>query len=253
MTTWVVLHRLPLTYAQRGPCLIVTANDVALYDHDVASGQSNVKIVQGMTLCEGVLLRGLLVHSAGDYAQLLASLMGLNESQFVAIMNRDAAALGLRHTHYADYTGISPGNVSTALEQAILAVDLMANEPIVRSIVALTQVALPVAGVVTSYTPDIGQYGVIGVKSGFTNPAGGCDVMAINVTINNTVITTYAVVLGQHGANPLALAGQAALTLSRRLRSSLRVVATPSGRSVTWAGWRGDLATPSTPAIAKAP
>ena len=246
MTTWVVLHRLPLTYAQRGPCLTVNANDVAAYDHDVASGQSNVEIVLGMRICEGTLLRGLLVHSAGDYAQLLVGLVGLNDAQFVMVMNRDARVLGLRNTHYVDYTGIGLGDMSTAHDQAQLAALLMVSEPIVRSIVALTQVALPVAGVVGSYTPLIGNYGVIGVKSGFTNPAGGCDVMAINVVFHRIVVTTYAVVLGQHGSNPLALAGEAALALSRSLRSSLAYVVTSSGDQVRWIGWLGDVVPPPT-------
>ena len=244
MTAWVILHRLPLTYAQRGPCLSVSAGDVAAYDYDVASGQSNVEIVLGMRICEGTLLRGLLVHSAGDYAQLLVSLAGLNDAQFVMVMNRDARVLGLRHTHYVDYTGIGPGNVSTAHDQGMMAAVLMASEPIIRSIVALTHVALPVAGVVGSYTPLIGNYGVIGVKSGYTNPAGGCDVMAINVVFHRIVVTTYAVVLGQHGSNPLALAGDAALALSRSLKSSLKYFATSTGDQVKWIGWPGDVVLP---------
>jgi D-alanyl-D-alanine carboxypeptidase (penicillin-binding protein 5/6) len=244
MTAWVILHRLPLTYTQRGPCLNVSASDVAAYDYDVASGQSNVEIVLGMRICEGTLLRGLLVHSAGDYAQLLVSLAGLNDAQFVMVMNRDARVLGLRHTHYVDYTGIGPGNVSTAHDQAMIAAELMASEPIIRRIVALTQVALPVAGVVGSYTPLIGNYGVIGVKSGYTNPAGGCDVMAINVVFHRIVVTTYAVVLGQHGSNPLALAGDAALALSRSLKSSLKYFGTSTSDQVKWIGWPGDVVLP---------
>lgn len=247
MTTWVVLHQRPLTYAQPGPCLTVTAAQYAMWKYDVATDQSNAQIAIGETVCERTLLRGLLVHSAGDYAQLLVTLIGWSEVQFVAAMNHDAAALGLRRTHYVDNTGILPGNVSTAHDQATLAVRLMAAEPIVRTIVALTQVDLPVAGVVASYTPLIGQYGVIGVKSGYTNAAGGCDVMAINVVLDNVPITTYAVVLGQHGANPLALAGAAALALSRSLRSSIKVIATPSGRAIAWVGWRGDVVAHSSP------
>jgi D-alanyl-D-alanine carboxypeptidase (penicillin-binding protein 5/6) len=246
MTAWVVLHRLPLSYQQRGPCVVVNAHDEALYRHDVETGQSNVEIVQGERICEGMLLRGLFVHSAGDYAQLLLVLMGTSEKQFVSIMNRDALALGLRHTHYVDYTGIAPGDLSTAKDQATLAVDLMTSEPVVRSIVALSQVRLPVVGVVGSYTPLIGEYGVIGVKSGFTDAAGGCDVMAINVRIGSSTITTYAVVLGQQGDDPLGLSGEVGLALSRSLRSSIALVATSTGREVEWVGWPGDLVPPPT-------
>lgn len=244
MTAWVVLHHFPLTFSQRGPCLTVSAGDVALYNYDVATDQSVVRIVEGVRMCEGVLLRGLFVQSAGDYAQLLVTLTGMSQSGFVAEMNQDAKTLGLTYTHYVDPTGISRGDVSTARDQATLAVDLMANEPVVQSIVALTHVALPVVGVVGSFTPFIGQDGVIGVKSGFTNPAGGCDVMAMRVLIDSTVITTYAVVLGQHGNDPLGMAGQAALNLSHSLRPSISRVATPSGEEVQWVGSLSDVSSP---------
>ena len=245
MTTWVVLHTLPLSPGQSGPCEVVSASDVGIYKYDVESGQSTVKIVAGMTLCEGVLMRGMLVHSAGDYAELLVMLTGMHEPTFVASMNQYARALGLRHTHYVDVTGISMGDVSTAQDQATLAADLMTNEPIVRGIVVLPQVSLPVAGVVQSFTPFVGLGGVVGVKSGFTNAAGGCDVMAVQYRIMNTVITTYTVVLGAHSRDPLLTAGTDALALSRSIRSSIARVLTSSGLQIQWIGAPSDLVTSS--------
>ena len=241
MTAWVILHELPLTYQQQGPCIVVSAHDVALYDYDVASGQSNARIVRGERICEGTLLRGLLVHSAGDYSQLLQSMIGWSPAKFVRMMNVDALKLGLKKTHYVDLTGISPYDLSTAGDQATLAVDLMTDEPVVDQIVALTHVALPYNGVVESYTPFIGVANVVGVKSGFTNPAGGCDVMAVKVTIGANTFLTYAVVLGQHGWNAINDAGSAALTLSRSLRPSIKQVRTPSGVQLEWTGPAADV------------
>ena len=241
MTAWVVLHRLPLTFHQPGPCLIVTSSDVAMYNYDVASGQSNARIVKGESICEGTLLRGLLVHSAGDYSQLLLSIIGWKPATFVRVMNATARALGLSRTHYTDLTGISPGDTSTASDQAKLAVDLMGEEPIVDQIVALTHVALPYNGVVVSYTPLVGTANVVGVKSGFTNAAGGCDVMALKVTVGASTFLTYAVVLGQHSANPLGTAGDAALALARSLRASIKRVRTSSGVQLEWAGPARDV------------
>lgn len=241
MTTWVVLHALPLTYDEQGPCTTVTPYDMSLYDYDVESGQSHARIVLHEHICEGTLLRGLLVHSAGNYSQLLQSIIGWSPSTFVRVMNRDAKSLGLLRTHYVDLTGISTGDRSTARDQAILAVDLMTYEPIVDQIVALPSVALPYNGVVQSYTPLIGQFGVVGVKSGFTDAAGGCDVMAIRVTVAGQTFNTYAVVLGQQSSNALGLAGNTALALSRSLRASLRSVRTPSGVKVQWTGPAADI------------
>jgi D-alanyl-D-alanine carboxypeptidase (penicillin-binding protein 5/6) len=245
MTTWVVLHTLPLSLGQNGPCEVVRASDVGIYDYDVESGQSTVKIVAGMTLCESVLLRGMLVHSAGDYAELLVHLTGMHEPTFVAAMNQYARVLGLRRTHYVDVTGISPGDVSTAQDQATLAAQLMTTEPIVRSIVDLPRTLLPVAGVVQSFTPLVGQAGVVGVKSGFTNEAGGCDVMAVQYHLSSTVITTYTVVLGAHGGDPLGVAGADALALSRSIRASIARVRTTTGLEIQWIGSPADLVTPA--------
>jgi D-alanyl-D-alanine carboxypeptidase (penicillin-binding protein 5/6) len=241
MTVWVVLHQLPLTFQERGPCLVVNAYDVALYDYDVASGQSNARIVLGERICEGTLLRGLLVHSAGDYSQLLQSMIGWSPATFVRVMNIDARKMGLTRTHYVDLTGILPEDLSTASNQATLAVTLMSAEPIVDQIVALTHVALPYNGVVVSYTPYIGVANVVGVKSGFTDPAGGCDVMAIKVTIGANTFLTYAVVLGEHGGNALGIAGDAALALSRSLRPSIKQVRTPTGVQLEWVGPAADV------------
>jgi D-alanyl-D-alanine carboxypeptidase (penicillin-binding protein 5/6) len=246
MTAWVALHRLPLAVGETGPCEVVNASDMALYNYDNATDQSGVKIVMGQTLCERTLLRGMLVHSAGDYAQLLAALTGMHQATFVAVMNQTARSLGLFETHYVDVTGISTGDMSTAQNQVIMADDLMTKEPIVQSIVILTHVSLPFAGIVASFTPFTGQGNVIGVKSGYTSEAGGCDAMAMVDEIGGTAYTTYAVVLGEHTYNPLGTAGDDALALSHSIRTSMARVVTPLGLEVRWIGPPSDVSTTTT-------
>ncbi|MFY9783913.1 MAG: hypothetical protein WAK12_10335 [Acidimicrobiales bacterium] len=247
MTAWVVLHRLPLTQGQTGPCLTLNTSDIDLYNWDLAVELSYAEVVKGETLCENTLLRGMLVHSASDYAQFLVTLTGMHMPTFVSAMNQDARALGLKETRYADVTGLSNGNQSTAQNQATLAATLMNDEPIVQGIVDLSQVSLPVAGVQVSYTPFAGQGSVVGVKSGYTNAAGGCDVMAVDDYIGTSVITTYAVVLGEHTYNPLGTAGNDALVLSRSIRASIANVATASGRVIEWIGAPSDVKVPFSP------
>ena len=243
MTTWVALHRLPIQGTNSGRCETVSRADVAMYRHEVATDQSSVAIALGERLCEHVLLEGIFVHSAGDYAQLLVDLTGLREPTFVSAMNQAAARLGLVHTHYVDVTGISPGDVSTAFDQGTLAVDLVSSEPVVAKIVTFAQVDLPVAGVVGSYTPFIGRAGVVGVKSGYTPAAGGCDVMETDFPLGRSEVTTYVVVLSQQSTNPLGAAGDAALALTRSVRASFARVRTPSGVVVEWIGPPGDVVT----------
>ncbi len=246
MTTWVALHLMPLAPGATGPCEEMTPADVRLYNHDVATGQSSVAVAAGERLCEVQLLRGLFVHSAGNYAIYLVHLSGLSLGRFVGLMNRDARSLGLTRTHYVEPTGIDPRDTSTAEDQLNLVITLLDHEPVLFPIIALTHITLPVAGNVGSFTPYIGNYGVIGVKSGFTGPAGGCDVMLRRVEVEGHTVYTYAVVLGQHTSDPLGSAGNAALALSRSLVPSIGILHSPDGPSVTWIGSASDVVTTTT-------
>lgn len=214
MTAYVTLKRLPLAPGESGPCHVVTSEDVATYDELADEDESSVEVQVGERLCELQLLEGLLVHSAGNYAVMLADMVGGSPSAFVALMNDDARHLGLVGTHYADATGFSPQSVSSALDQVRLAVLLM-RSPLVRSIVEMASVTLPVAGTVGSFTPDVGIDGVVGVKSGRTAEAGGCDALALTFRDGASTKVAYAVVLGQQGGDLLGPAGEAALALAR--------------------------------------
>jgi D-alanyl-D-alanine carboxypeptidase (penicillin-binding protein 5/6) len=152
MTAYVVLQKLPLSIGQTGPCLTVSTGDVAAYKLFTQEDQSGVVVEAGESLCEIDLLNGILVHSASNYAVLLANLVAGSTAAFVTLMNQTAVSLGLSGTAYVDVSGVDPGSVSTALDQARLAVLLM-QSPLFRSIVDQASVTLPVAGTVDSFTP----------------------------------------------------------------------------------------------------
>ncbi len=213
MTAYVALKKLPLGLGGTGPCHTVTDDDVVTYQQLVGIDESSVPVTVGEQLCEIDLLNGLLVHSAGNYAVMLANMVAGSSEAFVADMNAEASTLGLAGTHYDDVTGYSPLSVSTALDQARLATLLM-ESPLVRAIVAQPSVTLPFAGEEASYTPFVGYDNVIGVKSGRTSEAGGCDVLAMTFQDGTATHVAYAVVLGQRGGNLLTPAGEAALALA---------------------------------------
>jgi D-alanyl-D-alanine carboxypeptidase (penicillin-binding protein 5/6) len=213
MTAYVTLKALPLASGAMGPCLTVGPSDVALFKQMNSVSESSAEVTLGEQLCEYQLLDGLLVHSAGNYAVLLGTLVSGSSSAFIDRMNATAALLGLTSTHYVDESGFSELSVSTALDQARLA-RLLMESPLVRSIVIQPNVTLPVAGTLNSFTPYVGIDHVIGVKSGRTYAAGGCDVMAMTFIQGGQTRIIYAVVLGQRGGDLLGPAGDAALALS---------------------------------------
>ena len=236
MTAYVALQKLPLAPGQAGPCLRVNAGDVANYDAMRADGESSAAVAVGETLCEDQLLAGLMVHSAGNFATMLANLTWGGTVAFVRHMNADAQALRLTGTHYADVTGVDAGSVSTALDVGELA-SLLMEIPVIREIAAQSSVTLPVAGTLGSYTPFIGTNNVVGVKSGRTQAAGGCDAMAMTFRLNGQTELAYAVVLGAQGGDLLTPAGDEALALERSVLSSLRTLWIPAGTVVGTLGW----------------
>ncbi len=215
MTSWVILKDHPLQGEASGPSITVTPTDVAAWHQDLATDQSNVAIAAGEVLTERQLLEGLLIHSGNDYAQILAEFDSGSIDPFVAKMNDEAAVLHLHATHYADASGYSPLSVSTPADQIRLAATALEN-PIIKEIVARPSVTLPVAGTVATYTPFDGVDGVIGVKSGLTTQAGGCDLLAIEPIIAGVRVLVLSAVTGQSGPNNLTRAGFDALFLARQ-------------------------------------
>jgi D-alanyl-D-alanine carboxypeptidase len=87
------------------------------------------------------------------------------------------------------------------------------TNPVFASLVRQSSITLPVAGTISTYTPFLGFEGVIGVKSGFTTAAGGCDVLAVVRQVYGVPTLLLAAVTGQQGPAVLAQAGLHALAL----------------------------------------
>jgi serine-type D-Ala-D-Ala carboxypeptidase (penicillin-binding protein 5/6) len=212
MTAYVVLHDHPLTLNQSGPTITVSQADVDDYNQDVVSNDSSALVTLNEQITEEQVLGGLLVHSADNYADLLARWDAGSIPAFVAKMNADAARLGMLHSHFADASGINPFSSSTASDLLKVAAPDMANAAF-ASLVKMPSITLPVAGTISTYTPLLGLQGIIGVKSGFTNAAGGCDVLGVVRTVQGKPVLLLAAVTGQEGPDVLALAGLHALAL----------------------------------------
>ena len=131
MTAYVILHDHPLKMGQLGPSITVTQADVNDYNEDTVSDNSNAQVAVGEQIPEVQVLGGLLIHSADNYADLLARWDAGSEAAFVAKMNKDAAQLGMTQSHFADPSGVDPGSQSTPYDLLKVASLDMTN-PVVR-------------------------------------------------------------------------------------------------------------------------
>jgi len=212
MTAYVVLHDHPLALGQPGPTITVTQAEVDDYDSATVNDDSNAEVTLNEQITEAQVLGGMLVHSADNYADLLATWDAGSIPAFVAKMNATAARLGMGQSHFADASGVSPGSESTASDLLKVATLDMAD-PTFASMVKMSSITLPVAGTISTYTPLLGVQGVLGVKSGFTSQAGGGDVLAVDRTVHGKSVLLLAAVTGQTGPVVLAQAGLHALAL----------------------------------------
>jgi serine-type D-Ala-D-Ala carboxypeptidase (penicillin-binding protein 5/6) len=216
MTAYLVLRDHPLAKTASGPNVTVTPTDVTTYETDQAQGDSVVAVTPGEQLNELQLLEALLIPSGDNIATLLAVWDAGSEQAFVAKMNATARQLGLRDTHYADASGVTPSTESTAAAQVRLAMADMAM-PAFRAVVAMPQATLPVAGVVYNVDAELGKDGIIGVKTGYTTQAGGCFVFAATTKVDGRTRTVVGAVLHQEATatqpSPLTAAFDASSAL----------------------------------------
>jgi serine-type D-Ala-D-Ala carboxypeptidase (penicillin-binding protein 5/6) len=211
MTAYLTLERYPLSGAQSGFTITVTAAQAQAAAQAAAQDESFVAVRAGEELSERQLLEALLIPSGNNIARMLADLLAGGETRFLEQMNAEARALGMDHTIYTDPSGFDPGTVSTAADQLRVLRRAMRFQAF-RQIVSLARVTLPVAGAVSNFNPLVGE-GYAG-KTGSDSAAGGCLAFFTRVSVGGRPLTAAGVVMGQgEGSDTrsiLAAAGEAA-------------------------------------------
>lgn len=258
MTAYVYLKNHPLASGEPGPALTVSPAGVAQIPARKRRGESLLGITAGQRLTQRKALEALMIISANDVAHELARWDSGSGAAFVAKMNAAAKALGMTGTRYTDPSGYDSGTVSTAADQVKLlraAMRIPAFEEIVNQ---------------RSYVPDdgsparpggnilIGQYGVVGGKTGYTDAAGGNYVFAARTKVSGVPTLILGAVMGQRSPSAMAAitAGQqlvaaagGALTATTLAPAGARVARIEDGlggrtplraaSAVTVVGWPG--------------
>ena len=92
--------------------------------------ESQMYLKAGEQISINQLLAGLIVMSANDAAVTLAEKISGSVPEFVARMNREAQALGMKDTHFSNPAGISmPDHYSTAADLGVLAQAIVKQTP----------------------------------------------------------------------------------------------------------------------------
>lgn len=96
----------------------------------VDSGSSKMFIEPDTAVRITDLLHGLIVQSGNDAAIALAEAVSGDQTTFAALMNRQAAQMGMKNTRFANPHGLpDPNNYSTARDLSVLASRLITDFP----------------------------------------------------------------------------------------------------------------------------
>jgi len=185
MTALLVLERL------RPSTVVVVGRDATL-----PSG-SSLGLRVGEHISVENLLYALMLQSSNDVAVALADAAGGSAGAFVKMMNQRARELGLANTRFTSPNGLNDRGSSTAADLALLTRTAYSSALFAR-LVRTKAWDIPApsgpARHVQNRNALLWLYpGAIGVKTGFTTPAGHCLV----ATAERNGVRVIAVVLGE--------------------------------------------------------
>ena len=194
VTALVVLDRMPLRPGEQGPLYRFGYADRAEYWEFRDRGESALDVPVGGTLSEYQLLQGMLIGSAGNYADRLAGSIWGSDAAFADAAGDWLVRHGIDGITVVEPTGIDPRNAATP--DALLALGRRAlADPVIAGIVATPVVDLPGAGIVENTNRLLVDPGVTGVKTGSLETFAL--LAAKDVTVGPTTVSVLAVALGQ--------------------------------------------------------
>lgn len=158
---------------------------------------TDIQLRSGETMTVENLLNGLLIMSGNDTAFALANHFGGYES-FVKEMNKKAKVIGLKNTEYKDPAGLDDDGHSTAKELALIASYALNNNKFAEIVKTPEKTIYSTNGRIAHELKNSNRMMrseeqlyypyAIGVKTGFTSPAGHVLVGAANKD-NHTIVS----------------------------------------------------------------
>ncbi|MET1247720.1 serine hydrolase [Sporolactobacillus sp. STCC-11] len=132
------------------------------------------------------LLYGTMLPSGADAAETLALSVSGSENAFVSMMNRKAAEIGMKHTHFTNPSGLhDPNHYTTARDMSLLLLYALKN-PVFHQIFTTHSYQISPTnfhpnGMIVQSTlfqkmgnSSINGGAIIGGKTGYTDEAGLC-------------------------------------------------------------------------------
>lgn len=151
----------------------------------------NTKLIKGMTLSRLELINLALVSSDNIAAITLSENFPGGHIRFIRMMNQNAKDLNMNNTGFVEPTGLSPMNYSTVtdiveLTKAVHEFNIfhIAAQTVTTAFNATTKTKRGYKNIhmnSNSTSRYFGTEGIVTIKTGFTNAAGFCITMLVDV------------------------------------------------------------------------
>jgi D-alanyl-D-alanine carboxypeptidase (penicillin-binding protein 5/6) len=136
-----------------------------------------------------------LIPSANNIGDSLARWAFGSIDSYIAYANQMVKNLGLTKTTVANTNGFDDKTVSTADDLVRLGLAAL-NEPIVADIASQRSASIPVQGQIRNVNWLLGSNGVVGIKTGNTDKAGGCFLFAAKRQVGGRPLVLVGATLG---------------------------------------------------------
>lgn len=158
---------------------------------------AKLKIKDGETLTIENLLYSALVGSANNAVETLVRISGLSRDEFIRRMNKNVKDWGATSTSFIEPTGLSPQNVSSPFDYAIISKEVY-NSPLIKKFSTVSSYTFKTINTNKSHTIKNtnklireGAYPIIGSKTGFINESGYCLMTRVSSPIGNLIVVNF--------------------------------------------------------------
>lgn len=158
---------------------------------------AKLKVKDGETMTIENLVYSALVGSANNAVESLVRVSGLSRSDFIKKMNETVKAWGATSTSFIEPTGLSPQNVSSPFDYAIITKEVFTN-PLLKKISTTASYSFKTVNTKkahkltnTSQLVRSAQYPIIGSKTGYLDEAGNCLMTRVQSPKGNLIVINF--------------------------------------------------------------
>ena len=169
------------------------------YQYCDKSESARLRVQDGETMAIENLLYAALVGSANNAVETLVRVSGLSRDNFIKQMNQLAADWGADSTYFVEPTGLSPKNMSSAADYAIITKEVF-RHPVIQKASTMAEYKFFTINTKkfhrirnTNKLIRTNDFNITGSKTGYLNEAGYCLIIRSKANNHEQII---AITLG---------------------------------------------------------